>query len=290
MTPGGPYTTIAPNISATTFTDTQVTRGTPYYYVVSGVNSSGEGYNSGETAASAGLPAPWSNQDIGTVVLPGTSTRTPTGFRLTASGATIGGTSDSFQYAYVPVTGDTTIIAHVAGMMNTLGQDRAGVMMRETLDPTSKFAAILIEDDGNLRLTRRTTTGGTAGTSGSVNGTFWAPGWIKLERIGNTFNAYLSTDGVDWGSAFTTQTLTMNSTFYVGLATTSRVTYQTIVSNFDNVQILPRRDRLFCVLSNRRAARHDQIHLHQRRQRHAKRWRPDLHQDSTAAPCPRCSR
>src|SRR5262249_50284778 len=162
-------------IAVLSFTDSSVTRGVPYYYVVSAVNANGESYNSGQTTMSAGLPGAWANQDIGSVVLPGTSSRTSSGFLLTASGSAIGGTWHSFQFAYMPITGDATIIAHVAGMMNTAGQDRAGVMMRESLNPDSKFAAILIEDGGNLRLTRRTTTGGTAATSGSVNGIFWAP-------------------------------------------------------------------------------------------------------------------
>jgi hypothetical protein len=217
LTHGGPYTTMASNVLTTNFTDTDVTRGTPYYYVVTGANANGESYNSGETMMSAGLPAPWANQDIGTVALAGTSSRKPGGFLLTGTGSSIGGTSDSFQFAYMPITGDTTIIARV-NMMNTAGADRAGVMMRETLAVDSKMATILLEDGGNLRLTRRTTTGGSAATSGSINGTFFSPGWIKLERVGNTFNAYTSTDGVNWGSAFSSQSITMNSLLYVGCA------------------------------------------------------------------------
>ncbi|HEX3356897.1 MAG TPA: dockerin type I domain-containing protein [Tepidisphaeraceae bacterium] len=244
LSPTGPYTTIATAINLTSYADINITRGTTYYYVVTGVNANGQSDPSGDTMMSAGLPGPWSNQDIGTVSLPGTASVKPGGFLLTATGTSIGGTADSFQFAYLPITGDTTIIAQVS-MMNTSGQDRAGIMMRESLDSGSKFATILLEDGGNLRLTRRTTTGGTAATSGAINGTFFAPGWIKLERIGNTFNAYTSTDGVNWGSPFSSQTFSMNSTLYVGLAATSRtqtlsIPYnQTIAANFDHVQILP---------------------------------------------------
>ena len=47
---GGPYTQIA-NPAATTYTDTGLTNGTPYYYVVSAVNSSGESANSSQASA-----------------------------------------------------------------------------------------------------------------------------------------------------------------------------------------------------------------------------------------------
>jgi hypothetical protein len=47
---GGPYTTIN-SPSTTSYTDTTVTNGTPYYYVVSAVNSAGESANSSQVSA-----------------------------------------------------------------------------------------------------------------------------------------------------------------------------------------------------------------------------------------------
>ena len=49
-TSGGPYTQIA-NPTATTYTDTGLTNGTPYYYVVSAANSAGESANSAQVSA-----------------------------------------------------------------------------------------------------------------------------------------------------------------------------------------------------------------------------------------------
>ncbi|MNZ61854.1 Endoglucanase 5 precursor [compost metagenome] len=48
---GGPYTTIATGLSATTYTDTGLTNGTTYFYVVSASNSVGEGANSAQASA-----------------------------------------------------------------------------------------------------------------------------------------------------------------------------------------------------------------------------------------------
>src|SRR5581483_3571076 len=47
---GGPYSTVASGITASSYTDTTVTNGTTYYYVVSSVNSAGESSNSPEDA------------------------------------------------------------------------------------------------------------------------------------------------------------------------------------------------------------------------------------------------
>ncbi len=51
LTSGGPYTTIAGGLTVTTFNDTGLTTGTPYYYVVSAVNTAGESVNSAEADA-----------------------------------------------------------------------------------------------------------------------------------------------------------------------------------------------------------------------------------------------
>jgi len=53
---GGPYTTIG-TTAGTSFTSTGLTNGTPYYFVVSAVNSSGESANSSQATATPVAPA-----------------------------------------------------------------------------------------------------------------------------------------------------------------------------------------------------------------------------------------
>ncbi|MFC5470742.1 endo-1,4-beta-xylanase [Cohnella suwonensis] len=50
-TSGGPYTTIAAGVTATSYADAGLTNGTTYYYAVSAANSSGESVNSPEASA-----------------------------------------------------------------------------------------------------------------------------------------------------------------------------------------------------------------------------------------------
>ncbi|HSF43133.1 MAG TPA: M14 family zinc carboxypeptidase [Thermoanaerobaculia bacterium] len=50
-TSGGPYTTIRSNWTGTSYTDTGLTNGTTYYYVVTATNGAGEGPNSNEASA-----------------------------------------------------------------------------------------------------------------------------------------------------------------------------------------------------------------------------------------------
>src|SRR5262249_37584342 len=55
-TSGGPYTTIATGVTATSFTNTGLTNGTTYFYLVSAVNAPGESGNSNQASATPAQP------------------------------------------------------------------------------------------------------------------------------------------------------------------------------------------------------------------------------------------
>jgi fibronectin type 3 domain-containing protein len=57
-TSGGSYATIATSVTATSYTDTGLVNGTPYYYVVRAVNSAGTSPNSNEATATPFCAAP----------------------------------------------------------------------------------------------------------------------------------------------------------------------------------------------------------------------------------------
>jgi hypothetical protein len=60
--------------------------------------------------------------------------------------------------------------------------------------------------------------------------------WVKVERIGNVFNAYYSTDGVTWTpNPWNPQTITMGANIYIGLAVTSHAAGVTTQAEFSSI-------------------------------------------------------
>jgi fibronectin type 3 domain-containing protein len=232
---GGPYTTAASPIS-TNYTDTGLTNGATYYYVVTAVNSAGESGNSSEASAtpqaSASLPPPWVEQDIGSPSLAGSASYASGVFTVKGSGADIEDASDQFHYVYQSVSGDVTVLARVASIQNTDSWAKGGVMIRETLAANSKHAMMVLTPGNGLAFQRRITTGGlTTHTQGAVVA---APYWVKLVRSGNIFSGYSSPDGVAW-TLVGSDTVTMSAGTYVGLPLTSHNTAALCTATFGNV-------------------------------------------------------
>jgi hypothetical protein len=163
-------------------------------------------------------------------------------YTMTGSGADIWDDADEFHYAFKTLTGAGTIEAQVLSVDNTDPWAKAGVMIRETLDPGSKFTAVYITPGNGCRFQARTDTD-IAATSDTSMATaeqiaITAPYWVKLEReVTGSFRAYYSSNGTDWQMIVWRPNLSMTSNVYVGLAVTSHNAGLTCEGKFSNVTI-----------------------------------------------------
>jgi hypothetical protein len=176
---------------------------------------------------------PWANRDVGSVAAEGsTSSHSGPAFTVRGSGADIWGTADGFHYVYRLLTGDGEIRARLTSQENTNAWAKAGMMMRETLEPGSRHAMMVITPGNGASFQRRTAVGGAgAYTSG---GAAAAPLWVRLVRRGNNFSGYRSADGTAW-TWVGTATMGMGPMIHVGLPVTSHVDGTLCAAQFDNV-------------------------------------------------------
>ena len=160
-------------------------------------------------------------------------------YTLTASGADIWNQHDEFHFAYKMLTGAGSIVAKVESVDNTHDWAKAGVMIRESLEPNSKYAFAVISPASGAALQYRLTSDLDA--AGFTQAGIATPYWLKLERsISSSFTASISTNGSTWVPVENaiSQTISMPSLVYVGLALSSHDTALTCTAKFSNVQIV----------------------------------------------------
>jgi hypothetical protein len=161
-------------------------------------------------------------------------------FTLTAAGTDIWNNGDECRYAFLRLTGDGSILACVDSVTNTNVWAKAGVMIRETLDPGSRHAMVVVTPGSGVAFQRRLANGDVSVST--AQGGVTAPHWVKLTRTGNLLTAQHSADGVTWtdvagpaGSA-TSDTVVMGGTIYIGLALTSHSANVACTAVFSNVK------------------------------------------------------
>jgi hypothetical protein len=163
---------------------------------------------------------PTTSADIGQVAVAGSTSVASGIYTVRASGADIWGTQDEFRFVYGTLDRDGEITARVDSMSNTLPWTKVGVMIRETLSPSSRFAYALVTAGNGVDFEHRVSTGAAVGPTGRADGVTRAPYWVRVRRIGNVFTGYVSSDGRTWRQQGSSVTITMGTTAYVGLAVT----------------------------------------------------------------------
>jgi hypothetical protein len=154
-------------------------------------------------------------------------------YTMTGAGADIWSDSDEFHFAYKELSGAGTIIAKVESVTNTDPFAKAGVMIRDTLEPDSANIAVLVTPENGVRFQYRSTTGGV--TDRYFAEDIIAPQWVRLERTtGGLVRAFYSADGTSW-TQFNLRQVRMNMPVYIGLAVTSHNVDATCEAKFSNV-------------------------------------------------------
>src|SRR5207342_3088098 len=131
------------------------------------------------------------------------------------AGGDIWGTNDEFQFVNQRFTGSvpsnqypithSEIVARVVSVAPTNPFAKAGVMIRDSNDPSSAHVILDVRPTGDVEFMTRTATGNSttyiSGTNAGV------PVWLKLTRTGSTVTGYVSPDGVTWTMAGSATTL-----------------------------------------------------------------------------------
>ena len=156
-------------------------------------------------------------------------------FTMTGSGADIWNNADEYHYAYKTLSGVGSIQARVISMDNTNDWAKAGVMIRETLEPGSVHASMVVTPANGVSFQRRIFTDDVSTSVNSTTLAEAAPYWVKIERdIAGNFTAYSSANGSTWIVLGASENIQMGSNVYIGLAVTSHdpaLTCQTVFSN-----------------------------------------------------------
>lgn len=182
------------------------------------------------------LPMHWKSVDINTST-PGQASGTGSNLTVIGDGGDINGTADSFYFVYYPLYANGSIIARMDTLSGGGDTAKAGLMIREALTANSRMAFISRRVDNAVRTRARTSTGGT--TTDAPATTALLPQWMRLERTGSTFRAYLGGRGgapswVQVGSGFTISMTTTNPV-YIGIAVAGYG--GTMTGNFSNVSV-----------------------------------------------------
>jgi hypothetical protein len=154
-------------------------------------------------------------------------------YTMTASGSDIWNQSDELHYAYKSLTGVGSMVAKVESVDPTNNWAKAGVMIRETLDPDSVHAMMVVTPAQGVSFQRRSVTDDTSSNTDATG--IVAPYWVKIERdLAGNFAGYSSANGSTW-ELLGTENIQMSSNVYIGLAVTSHDAGLTCQAVFTNV-------------------------------------------------------
>jgi regulation of enolase protein 1 (concanavalin A-like superfamily) len=158
---------------------------------------------------------------------------------MSGGGHDIWDNADDFRLAYKTLSGNGSVVVKVESLVNTNVWAKAGVMIRQSLAPESKFAYAIVSYGSGVSMGWRPSDAGAC-DSVTVAGVA-APQWVKLTRAGDVFTAQYSADGKTWtdlkSATVGSTTVAMTGPVYVGLCVTSHNSAAITTAVMSGVQV-----------------------------------------------------
>jgi len=194
-----------------------------------------------EPAVRPSLPAPFTAHDIGPVGRAGfVGQAGASSFTLNGAGQTGFHGQDALYYASQPFNGDGEIVARITAVQQ-FWDNRAGVMIRESLAPEARYVSLVARPTGSrgvllegVELKTKTIAGAKPSVVAAHDQPF--PEWVKLTRTGNTFTASVSPDGVQWTLVGST-VVAMSAQAFIGTSVAGARDGVWTTASFDHVSV-----------------------------------------------------
>jgi len=148
----------------------------------------------------SGDVSPWISSDIGSPRLPGGARREGDCISVFGSGTGLNAMVDEVHFVHQEAAGDTKLTTQVKEAILPAAA-RAGLMMRDTLDPDSALAMVTVQgtNAGSQAVVLSRTSKGGRVVAKTVPGNFAPPNaFLRLERKGADVLTSISTDGTTW--------------------------------------------------------------------------------------------
>lgn len=186
--------------------------------------------------ARADIPPEWAAYDIGPAN--GSADFVDNVWIVSARGADIWNQADEFHFVNQYLNGDGSVTTRIlAQTTNSSGWAKAGVMLRDTDAPGSPHMMVVMTPGAGVDMQwRRDPDGGSQSAGGNQYPRFF-PLYLRVQRQGDRFSAFVSQDGLDWTQIGATQTIRMGREILAGLCLTGQHPTRTCTARFDRLQV-----------------------------------------------------
>jgi len=176
---------------------------------------------------------------IGNPVLKGEVLEKDGTYYITAGGKYIWSYDDEFRFLQEPISaeGDMEVKVYISSLQERHTMTQSGIMIRESLDANAAHFYCQLTGGQGVYATKRDTKAAYIRVI-STKPTPISSTWLKIEKIMDTYNCAMSSDGEIWDQVGSSvMTGIKSDTLHVGMALTSRNRYYIAESVFEEYEM-----------------------------------------------------